>query len=903
MVATGVKSLSALTENGPSLGVTRASCFSSRWLFTAAILVSISVPLSMLLFFRPQLFGALPKPDAVFVVTRNAEQGAPRGFSMMHGPARIAVINTSQSLNAHTMHHVKVVQHTEHSVVQRQHAEDHSRKPRPLTSFHPGVAGLFHETPQEESEYLGNMAQFTDLNQFVGIENVCVASKLNPRWGIRQYDPNLNKYAFYRTSMMMSVQIQSRAVLRDVKIYLAAISVYERFRASARELAKQPNITSDSVTGLISQAMTHTMSLHRQETSADAPGWEKLSQSSTVSANIGRCAFVPRPMTSAAHPAVTAIQKAISALYSNSRSEERIGRAVGAALLVAELHEAPAGKEARNQYGRIFDLAAALRYKAGGEEKAGEVYADPSFSGLGACFLPELRPYLQFNLLWSMLFLVVYDSKVPLGAASEGTSRRLAASVADSNAARFNERLCQHMDNNDFVVRQMLESRGHWHFLKSKTRSHSCTEYGMLIDYWGNAQQLQTAHELRNLALTLFWEYAPPGDEQRSWREALPPLNMLMHHGANMHAIHNNPGMPARYASWLTRGLMSVSPAFVEASLHKPYNPNRSQPPSTTVACFDKVIMRFKNQWDMPLPSAAVMALVGKGILATNNNKSVKDGMFTYSDREAVSNLVKVLPMVSRSGKLYELLGKNTFAKLHKIIMRQIEIARHAGERNGPYTTNVSCTPQVVVLQRGEGSNLRAFANMPQVLDALKQWLGYTPPVKHIVGSMSLYEQAAAVAGADMIITPHGSHNMGTMFGGKTGVAMLEVMPHPRDTAAHGYSAVHGGAQYFSVGHTPKELAKPVTGAIPGRKGRPWSNAVQMRAASREWHETCRVSEMKAYWAAQEDIRGVSFPLWRFCQHRTKVRFITEADTIVDTDMLVRDARKVMAWMTGGRCK
>jgi hypothetical protein len=59
---------------------------------------------------------------------------------------------------------------------------------------------------------------------------------------------------------------------------------------------------------------------------------------------------------------------------------------------------------------------------------------------------------------------------------------------------------------------------------------------------------------------------------------------------------------------------------------------------------------------------------------------------------------------------------------------------------------------------------------------------------------------------------------------------------------------------------------------------------------------------MRAYWEAQEDIRGVSFPLWRFCQHRTKVRFITEADTIVDTGMLLRDVRKVMAWMTGGRC-
>jgi hypothetical protein len=38
--------------------------------------------------------------------------------------------------------------------------------------------------------------------------------------------------------------------------------------------------------------------------------------------------------------------------------------------------------------------------------------------------------------------------------------------------------------------------------------------------------------------------------------------------------------------------------------------------------------------------------------------------------------------------------------QLDDLLQKQLEIARHSGERNGPYTTSVSCTPAVVVQAR-----------------------------------------------------------------------------------------------------------------------------------------------------------------------------------------------------------
>ena len=225
----------------------------------------------------------------------------------------------------------------------------------------------------------------------------------------------------------------------------------------------------------------------------------------------------------------------------------------------------------------------------------------------------------------------------------------------------------------------------------------------------------------------------------------------------------------------------------------------------------------------------------------------------------------------------------------------QVERAKAAGLLRGrAVPPRYPCPPSIGVAQRGEGSALRRFLNLQQVLEALAKAMGQhgLPPVQTFTPEVPLSEQAAFYERHAVVVTPYGSHMTAVALAGHPRLALLAVMAYPANNAVfqHEYAGVWGGALYLSPGHQPNATRLPDGVML---QPEPMWEAVQ-RERMLTWWDAQPVNSFDAF-------RYGDFVADGMDAYDVRNRLL-QLDLLVDTHRLVRDLRKAVLHASRGTC-
>jgi len=110
---------------------------------------------------------------------------------------------------------------------------------------------------------------------------------------------------------------------------------------------------------------------------------------------------------------------------------------------------------------------------------------------------------------------------------------------------------------------------------------------------------------------------------------------------------------------------------------------------------------------------------------------------------------------------------------------------------------------RIVVFQRTEGTALRRFRNLAEVMSMLSNHTSSPVEVVTVTSRTPVQDQARLFAdGFDMLVTPHGSHLANIILCEPNETAMVEVVPAVYDTVFEGNAIQVGFRSYItSTGH------------------------------------------------------------------------------------------------------
>lgn len=111
---------------------------------------------------------------------------------------------------------------------------------------------------------------------------------------------------------------------------------------------------------------------------------------------------------------------------------------------------------------------------------------------------------------------------------------------------------------------------------------------------------------------------------------------------------------------------------------------------------------------------------------------------------------------------------------------------------------------RIHIFQRTEGSSLREFVNLEEVIALAQTYTSLAIEVVTINSTTSVQAQASLFRAFDILITSHGSQIANIIFTDPEGTGLIEVLPVLRDRAFANTAQDAGFASYIiSTGHTP----------------------------------------------------------------------------------------------------